>query len=72
MPKLETFLEDGLKSELLLQQQLKAISKTLRQQLQETARRQTEELEKRIQENSLLSTVDQESVDKNELNHETK
>lgn len=70
MSKLETMLEDGLRSELMLQQQLKTLSKNLRQQLQETERRQREELERRIHQNALLSTdVDRESGDKNEVNH---
>lgn len=60
MSKLETLLEDGIRSELMLQQQLKALSEALRQQLQETERRQREELERRIHQNALLST-DQES-----------
>ncbi|XP_026164237.1 protein FAM161B [Mastacembelus armatus] len=73
MSKLETLLKDGLKSELMLQQQLRALSETLRQQLQETERKQIEELERRIQQNALLSTdVEQESGDNNELNHQTK
>lgn len=70
MSKLETLLEDGLRSELLLQQQLRALSEALRQQLQETERRQTEELERRIHQNALLSTGDRESGDKNELNNQ--
>lgn len=71
MSKLETLLEDGLRSELMLQQQLKALSEALRQQLQETERRQREDLEKRIHQNALLST-DQESSDKNEMDHQAK
>ncbi|KAI3367755.1 hypothetical protein L3Q82_026592 [Scortum barcoo] len=71
MPKLETLLQDGLRSELMLQQQLKALSEALRQQLQETERRQREELERRIHLNALLSK-DQKSGDKHELNHQTK
>lgn len=71
MSKLETLLHDGLRSELMLQQQLKALSLALRQQLQETAMRQREELEKRINQNALLSTA-QESYDKNEMDHQAK
>ncbi|XP_070776363.1 protein FAM161B [Enoplosus armatus] len=71
MSKLETFLQDGLRSELMLKQQLKALSEALRQQLQETQRRQIEELERRIHQNALLST-DQESGHKNDLNHQAK
>ncbi|XP_044021741.1 protein FAM161B [Siniperca chuatsi] len=73
MSKLETLLKDGLISELMLQQQLKALSEALRQQLQETERRQREELERRIHQNALLSTdVDRDSGDKNEVNHQAK
>ncbi|XP_033498413.2 protein FAM161B [Epinephelus lanceolatus] len=73
MPELEKLLEDGLRSELILQQQLKALSEALRQQLQETEKRQREELERRIHQNSLLSTdVDRESGDRNELKYQTK
>ncbi|KAK2826109.1 hypothetical protein Q5P01_020323 [Channa striata] len=67
---LDTLLEEGLRSELLLQQQLRALSEAFRQQLQETEKRQTEELEKRIHQNALLSTGDQESGDKNGLNQQ--
>ncbi|KAM6917412.1 protein FAM161B [Lycodopsis pacificus] len=56
MPKLETLEADGLRSELMLQQHLKALSEALRQQLQEVETRQKEELERRIHQNSLLST----------------
>ncbi|KAF1374913.1 hypothetical protein PFLUV_G00233980 [Perca fluviatilis] len=71
MLKLETLLEDGLRSELMLQQQLKALSQALRQQLQETEKRQKEELERRIHQNSLLSMdVGRESGDRNELKHQ--
>lgn len=68
MSKLDTWLEDGLRSELLLQQQLRALSDTLRQQLQETEKRQREDLEIRIHQNALLST-DQDSNVKTDLNH---
>ncbi|XP_063765486.1 protein FAM161B isoform X2 [Eleginops maclovinus] len=71
MPKLETLLEDGLRSELMLKQHLKALSETLRQQLQETEKRQKEELEKRIHQNSLLST-DVDSESRNEIKHQAK
>ncbi|XP_005724105.1 protein FAM161B [Pundamilia nyererei] len=53
--KLDTLLEDGLQSELMLQLHLKALREALKQQLQETERIQTEELEKRIQQNAHLS-----------------
>ncbi|XP_023147881.1 protein FAM161B [Amphiprion ocellaris] len=73
MPKLETLVEDRLRSEQMLQLHLKALRKTLRQQLQETHRRQTEELEKRIHLDALLSTdVDRESDVQKTHNHPTK
>ncbi|XP_074547977.1 protein FAM161B isoform X2 [Halichoeres trimaculatus] len=56
MSKLETVLEDGLRSELMLQQQLKALQEALRKQLQDAQRKQTEELERRIHLNAQLST----------------
>lgn len=71
MSKLETFLKDGLRSELMLQQQLKALREAFRQQLQETETRQREELERRIHQNALLST-EQESGDKNEMNNQAR
>lgn len=71
MSKLETLLDDGLRSELMLHQQLQTLSVALRQQLQETEMRQREELEKRINQNALLST-DQESYDKNEMDYQAK
>ncbi|XP_070698508.1 protein FAM161B [Pempheris klunzingeri] len=73
MSKLDTLVEDGLRSELMLQQQLKALSKALRQQLQETERRQRNELEKRIHQDAVLSSdVGQESGGKNAVKHESK
>ncbi|XP_054469747.1 protein FAM161B isoform X2 [Anoplopoma fimbria] len=73
MPKLETLLADGLRSELMLQQQLKALSEAIRQQLQETETRQEQELERRIHLNSLLSTdVDRGSGDQNEPKQQAK
>ncbi|XP_044229977.1 protein FAM161B [Thunnus albacares] len=65
MSKLETLLEDGLRSELMLQQQLRSLSEALKQQLQETERRLREELERRIHHDALLSK--DVSSDKNEL-----
>ncbi|XP_034530908.1 protein FAM161B isoform X2 [Notolabrus celidotus] len=56
MSQPETLLEDGLRSEFMLQQQLKALREALRKQLQEAQRKQTEELERRIHQNALLST----------------
>eukprot|EP00064_Thunnus_orientalis_P010083 superscaffoldBa00001335_g10109 len=70
MSKLETLLEDGLRSELMLQQQLRSLSEALKQQLQETERRLREELERRIHHNALLSK--DVSSDKNELTHQTR
>ncbi|XP_030574563.1 protein FAM161B [Archocentrus centrarchus] len=55
MLKLDTLLEDGLRSDLTLQLHIKALRETLKQQLQETERIQTEELEKRIHQNACLS-----------------
>ncbi|KAJ7990706.1 hypothetical protein DPEC_G00289700 [Dallia pectoralis] len=49
------FLEDGLKSELLLQQRLHVMIETQQQQLQDTEKRQREGLEKRIHQNLMLS-----------------
>ncbi|XP_023273024.1 protein FAM161B [Seriola lalandi dorsalis] len=73
MSKLEALLEDGLRSELMLKQQLKTISEALRQQLQESEKRQTEELERRIHQDALLSTdIHQESIDKKEVNRQPK
>nr|XP_040056294.1 protein FAM161B isoform X2 [Gasterosteus aculeatus aculeatus] len=69
MPKLETLETDGLRSELMLQQHLKALSLALRQQLQETEMRQKEELDRRIHQDSLLST---ESSDQNKTKHQAK
>ncbi|KAM4542016.1 protein FAM161B isoform 2-T3 [Odontesthes bonariensis] len=70
MSKVDTVLEDGLRTELMLQLHLKALRKTLKQQLQETERRQTEELERRIYQNALLSeAVDGKSGDVEEINH---
>ncbi|KAM9842953.1 protein FAM161B [Aulostomus maculatus] len=60
MLKLEDLLADGLNSELILRQQLRSLRETLMQQLQQTERRQREELEKRIHHNALISAdVDQ-------------
>ncbi|XP_062295754.1 protein FAM161B [Scomber scombrus] len=70
MSTLETFLEDGLRSELMLQQQLSSLREALKQQLQETEKRQREELERRIHHNTLLSK--DVSSDNNEPIHQTK
>lgn len=69
MSKLDPWLEDGLRSELVLQQQLKALSDALRQQLQETEKRQREDLEIRIHQNALLS-ADQDSNVKTDIEHQ--
>ncbi|KAG7238559.1 hypothetical protein INR49_030832 [Caranx melampygus] len=72
MSKVEALLEDGLRSELMLKQQLKTLSETLSQQLQEAEKRQTEELERRIHQNNLLSTDTQhKSSDEKEVNCQT-
>lgn len=69
MSKQETLLVDRLRSELILQQQLKTLSESLRQQLLETERRHRKELDRRINENALMST-DQEF--KHEVDHQNK
>lgn len=56
MADLQAFLEDGFRSEKQLQLRLQALKEAHREQLQETEKRQRESLEKRIQQNSLLST----------------
>ncbi|XP_021166168.2 protein FAM161B isoform X2 [Fundulus heteroclitus] len=56
MSKRDTLVEEGLRSELMLKAHLKALRMALQQQLQETRRRQTEELDERIHRNTLLST----------------
>lgn len=72
MSKLDPMLEKGLRSELLLQEHLKALREALRLQLQETEKRQVEELEKRISQNALLSEdVESKPSDKEEQNHHT-
>lgn len=72
MSKLETLLKDGFRSELLLQQTLTTLRESLKLQLQETESRQIEELEKRIHQNALLATGDQDSGDRNEQNNQIK
>ncbi|KAL0969099.1 hypothetical protein UPYG_G00222610 [Umbra pygmaea] len=68
MTDLQDFLEDGLRSELLLQQQLQLMKETHQQQLQETGMRQKEGLERRIQQNSLMSSgVGRTSTDNRKL-----
>ncbi|CAJ1073631.1 protein FAM161B isoform X2 [Xyrichtys novacula] len=72
MSALETLLEDGLTSELMLQQQLKTLTEALRKQLLEAQKKQTEELERRIHQNALLSKdVVKEAGDSREMNHHT-
>ncbi|KAJ0063147.1 hypothetical protein NL108_012608, partial [Boleophthalmus pectinirostris] len=56
MSKLEMLLRDKFESELVLQHHIKALSKSLQQQLQEMERRQKQELDKRIQQDLALST----------------
>lgn len=70
MSMLETLLEDRLRSELMLKQQLGSLCEVLKQQLQETERRQREELERRIYHNALISK--DVSSDKNEPTHQIK
>ncbi|XP_061599276.1 protein FAM161B [Cololabis saira] len=73
MSQLDTLLEDRLKLELLLQLQFNALRKSLRQQLQDTEKRQVQELEKRIHQNALLSKdIDKKSSDEKELNYNPK
>lgn len=73
MSTFETLKEDRLQTEIFLQLHLKTLRKALGQQLQETKARQTEELEKRIYQNSLLSTnVDGRPEDEKEPNHKTR
>lgn len=69
MSKLDSLVQDGLRSELILQQHLKVLSETLQQQLQETEGRLSEELERRIHLNAELST-DQDCCDENQGNHQ--
>lgn len=56
MSKGDTLFEDALGSDLILKAHLKALRTALQLQLQEMKRRQTEELDKRIHQNTLLST----------------
>lgn len=73
MSNVEALLEDGLRSELMLKQQLKTLGETLRQQLQEAEKRQAEELERRIHQNNLLARdTQQTSSNKKEVNRQTK
>lgn len=53
----KTVLKDGLRFQLMLEQDLRSMTETLRQQLLETqvsVLRHNKELDKRIQENALL------------------
>ncbi|KAM6912265.1 protein FAM161B [Xenentodon cancila] len=73
MSQLDTLLEDRVKLELLLQHHLSALRKSLKQQLQDTEKRQMEELEKRMNQNALLSKdIDKKSGDKKEINYNPK
>ncbi|MED6260502.1 hypothetical protein ATANTOWER_020241 [Ataeniobius toweri] len=56
MSKCDTLLEEGLQTELIFKAHLKVLRMALQQQLQETKRKQTEELDKRIHQNTLFST----------------
>ncbi|KAM9708949.1 protein FAM161B isoform 1-T2 [Menidia menidia] len=73
MSKADFWQQDELKAELMLQFHLKTLRTTLREQLQETMRRQTEELERRILQNALLSSdVNGKSGDVKALNNKQK
>ncbi|XP_041827960.1 protein FAM161A [Melanotaenia boesemani] len=73
MSKLDTLREERISSELMLQLHLKTLRKALRQQLLETEKRQSKELEKRIYQNALLSAdVDKKSGGEEELNYKIK
>ncbi|XP_028294236.1 protein FAM161B [Gouania willdenowi] len=61
MSMVDNLLKDGLHSELILQQHLKSLRKTLKQQLQEAERTQTEELERRIEQNAVLCAAESQS-----------
>ncbi|PWA16511.1 hypothetical protein CCH79_00004503 [Gambusia affinis] len=56
MSECDTLLMERLRSELMLKAHLKALRTALQLQLQETKSRQTEELDKRIHQNTLLSS----------------
>ncbi|KAM3871363.1 protein FAM161B [Diretmus argenteus] len=72
MSDVKTLLTDRLRSEQMFEHQLKALRKALRQQLQETEKRQREDLERRIHRNSLLSSdTDRESSDDKQPDHQT-
>lgn len=73
MSAFEILQEDRLQTEIILQLHLKTLRKALGRQLQETKKRQTEELEKRIYQNSVLSTnVDRMPEEEKEVNHKTR
>ena len=65
--KLEAMLVEGLKADQDFQQQLQALKEAHLKQLQETQRRQSEELAKRIHRDALLST-DKEDKSEEERN----
>ncbi|KAF7665816.1 hypothetical protein LDENG_00130580 [Lucifuga dentata] len=68
MSGLETFLQDTLRSEQMFQQQIQELRESLRQQLWETERTQKEELDRRIQQDALLSAfTKQESSEQKQL-----
>lgn len=70
MSELDTLMKDRLRLELLLQYHLKTLKKSLKQQLQDTEKRQIEELEKRIHQNALLAKdLDKKSGGEKELNY---
>ncbi|KAG7510469.1 hypothetical protein JOB18_022247 [Solea senegalensis] len=73
MSKMNALLEDGFTSEMMLQQHLNGLKEALVQQLQETEKKHTQELEKKLYQNALLSTDEQlEYSDKKQVNCNTK
>ncbi|KAM4723459.1 protein FAM161B [Anableps anableps] len=67
MSKCDILLEEGLRSELMLKAHLKALRMALQLQLQQTKRRQTEELDKRIHQSTLLSTDTNQKYDEERI-----
>ncbi|XP_034051059.1 protein FAM161B [Thalassophryne amazonica] len=65
-------MPDGIESELKVKQQFQELCDAFRHQLMETQRRHRAELDRRMHQNSFISTnVDQKSSDVKELNHPT-
>lgn len=69
MSECDTLLVERLRSELMLKAHLKALRTGLQLQLQETKSRQTEELDKRIHQNTLLSSDKNQKYDDERLEH---